>query len=159
MHINEFRQLQQDGASFNQFQLIMACRRKFLNAANLLELHSPMLEKLNSFSVDAPIDIHPLLDPFSILAERYIEEYFSPQKNLFPALEQEQDVKWGHYYHQVLMPHLLANDDIVRNVLRAVRAIPSKKPQEAVIALKQHFIEMTFPEMPPPWAPENIFNY
>lgn len=95
MHIDEFRLLQQNGASFNQFQLIMACRRKFLNAANLLELHSPTLEKLNSFGVDAPIDIHPLLDPFFVLAERYIEEYFSPQKSLFPALEQEQDVKWG----------------------------------------------------------------
>ena len=56
MHIDEFREFQRQGATHDVFSLVMTCRRKFLNAAQLLELRSDAISKLASFGVDAPVD-------------------------------------------------------------------------------------------------------
>ena len=63
MHIDEFRSFQREGATHNVFSLVMTCRRKFLNAARLLELRGDAIDKLASFGVDAPVDVWPLLGP------------------------------------------------------------------------------------------------
>jgi hypothetical protein len=159
MHIDEFREFQREGATYNLASLVMACRRKFLNAARLLEVRSQVIDRLSSFGVDAGVDPWPLLGPFTVLAERYVERFFSPQDNLFQDPMERQDEKWGKYFHHVLVPHLLTNDEVVRNVLRAVRALPSQQPEQAAIALSQYFAETTLPETRPLWAPEDIVDY
>jgi hypothetical protein len=156
MHIDEFRKFQRQGATHDVFSLVMTCRRKFLNAARLLELRSDAISKLGSFGVDAPVDVWPLLTPFSVLTERYATQLFSPQESLFQVPSEKQDEKWGHH---ILVPHLIASDEVVRNVLRAVRALPSQHPEQAAVALSQHFTEMTLPDTSPPWAPEDAVDY
>lgn len=159
MHIDEFREFQRQGATHDVFSLVMTCRRKFLNAAQLLELRSDAISKLASFGVDAPVDVWPLLTPFSVLTERYATQLFSPQESLFQVPSEKQDEKWGRYFHHILVPHLIASDEVVRNVLRAVRALPSRHPEQAAVTLGQHFAEMTLPETRPPWAPEDAVDY
>ena len=105
MHIDEFREFQREGATYNLASLVMACRRKFLNAARLLEVRSQVIDRLSSFGVDAGVDPWPLLGPFTVLAERYVERFFSPQDNLFQDPMERQDEKWGKYFHHVLVPH------------------------------------------------------
>ena len=109
--------------------------------------------------MDAPVDVWPLLTPFSVLTERYATQLFSPQESLFQVPSEKQDEKWGRYFHQILVPHLIASDEVVRNVLRAVRALPSQHPEQAAVALSQHFTEMTLPDTSPPWAPEDAVDY
>ena len=104
MHIDEFRSFQREGATHNVFNLVMTCRRKFLNAARLLELRSDAMDELASFGVDAPVDVWPLPGPFSVLPERYTTQFFSPQENLFQEPSEKQDQKWGKYFHHVLVP-------------------------------------------------------
>jgi hypothetical protein len=67
MHIDEFREFQRQGATHDVFSLVMTCRRKFLNAAQLLELRSDAISKLASFGVDAPVDciFQPIVDGIS----------------------------------------------------------------------------------------------
>lgn len=108
-----------------------------------------------SFGVKAPLDHGALLAPMAVLAERYVEQFFSPQEDLPLEPGQQQDEKWDRYFHHVLLPHLLADDDAVRDVLRAVRALPSQEPAQAAAALRHLFTEMTLPETQPLWAPEN----
>ena len=45
------------------------------------------------------------------------------RKCCFRAGRQE-DERWSRYFHHVLLPHLLQNDELVRNVLRAVTRCP-----------------------------------
>ena len=159
MHIDEFRSFQRESAPHNVFSLVMTCRRKFLNAARLLELRGDAIDKLASFDVEAPVDVWPLIGPFSALTERYATQLFLPQESLFQEPSEKQDEKWGKYFHHVLVPQLIASDEVVRNVLRAVRALPSRQPAQATVALSQHFAEMTLPQTRPPWGPEDQVDY
>jgi hypothetical protein len=159
MHVDEFRRYQREGATANLFSLVMSCRRKFLNAARLLELNSNYIESLSDFGVSDTVDLWPLLNPFIDLTERYVEHFFSSQDNLFHLHMERQDEQWSKYFHQILIPHLLANDEVVRNILRAVRALPSKNPDDAVISLNHYFKETTLPETAPAWDPEDFSGY
>ena len=155
MHIDELRATQRERAASMLRTLIMACQRKFLKAAHLLEIRSPTLDALASFGVRALVDHEPLLAPMAVLAERYVEHFFSPQGDLALEPGQRQDEKWDRYFHHVLLPHLLADDGAVRDVLRAVRALPSREAGQAASALHHLFTEMTLPETQPLWAHEN----
>jgi hypothetical protein len=104
MHIDEFRKFQREGATSNLVSLVMTCRRKFLNAARLLEVRTTAIVRLSSFGLDAAADNWPLLGPFTVLAERYVERFFSPQDSLFRDPMERQDEKWGKYFHHVLVP-------------------------------------------------------
>lgn len=148
------RQRQREAALSHLYSLAMACRRRFLRAADLLELRGPVFEKLTGFGVRESIDLWPLLRPFEVLAERYNAVFYSPQGDLFATPADAQDAKWSRYFYVALMPQLLNDDEIVRNVLRALRAIPSDDPREAAVALGQHFSEMTLPQTEPRWASE-----
>lgn len=84
-----------------------------------------------------------------MVCDRYTDAFISPQANLFHDPADAQDEKWGRYFHHVLMPYLLLEDEFVRNVLRAMMAIPCQNPQLARDALVQHMAEMTLPETRP----------
>jgi hypothetical protein len=158
VHVDDFREMQRAGAMPCLSSLFDACRRKFLNAANLLEVRSPAIERLRSVGSDTRIDLWPLLNPFMVLAERYVVAFFSPQDSLFPTPGGKEDERWSRYFHHVLLPHLLQHDELVRNVLRAVHALPGNDPQSAASAIAQFFAEMTLPETAPLWAPESILD-
>lgn len=155
MHIDEFRAYQSQYATQNLVSLVMTCRRKFLKAAHLLEVRNDVIDKLTSFGMDARVDVAPLSGPFHVLAERYAEQFFTSQKHLFPLPGDAEDEKWSRYFYRILVPYLVTDDETVRNVLRAVYAIASRQPAQAVAALQQHFTELTLPTSPPILFPED----
>lgn len=156
MHIDELRAFQRAGAIQNLHSLVMTCRGRFLEAAKLLELRSETIDKLASFGLKASVDLWPLLVPFNVLTERYVEQFYTPQLSLFPGPGEKQDEKWGRYFYHALVPHLIASDEVVRSVLRAVRALPCRQPDQATTALSHYFMEMTLPDTRPIWAPECV---
>jgi hypothetical protein len=103
--------------------------------------------------------LRPLLAPFDVLSERYAGHFFSPQRSLFEVPSEKQDAQWSKYFYHIMIPRLLLGDDVVRNVLRSVRALPSQHPEHAATALIQHFEEMALPEKKSRWAPENAIDY
>jgi hypothetical protein len=154
MNVDDFQQAQRSNAAQNLHALFMSCRRKFLNAARLLELRGAAIENLRECGHKS-VDLWPLMNMYSVVCDRYTDAFFSPQAKLFANPADAQDEKWGRYFHHVLVPHLLLEDEFVRNVLRAMMAIPCKNPQLARDALVQHVSEMTLPETRPLWAPED----
>ena len=149
MHIDEFRLRQQQTAARDISSLVMSCRRKYLLAAHLLELQSPELAALTAFGVDSGIEAGPLMQPFAVLAEMYVERFFTSQIDLLPETTQSQDEKWGSYLFGVLIPTLLNDDEAVRNILRAVGALPSEQGRHsAAAALCERFSEMSLPVGP-----------
>lgn len=149
---DDFRRAQQGSAAHDVYALFMACRRRFLNAASLLEVDGAEFEMLQELGYQT-VDLQPLMSMHSAICERYIEAFRSPQGSLFDSLEDEPELKWGHYFHHVLLPHLLLEDGVVRNVLRAMMAIPCRHPRRASEALVQHVSEMTLPKTRPRWEP------
>lgn len=157
MNVDDFQQAQRSNAAQNLHALFMSCRRKFLNAARLLELRGAEIENLREWGYKS-VDLWPLMNMYSVVCDRYTDAFYSPQAKLFANPADAQDEKWGRYFHHVLVPHLLLEDEFVRNVLRAMMAIPCKSPQLARDALVQHVSEMTLPETRPPWAPEDAID-
>jgi hypothetical protein len=60
------------------------------------------IERLRSVGTDTRIDLWLLLNPFMVLAERYVAAFFSPQEVLFPAPGGKEDERWSRYFHHVL---------------------------------------------------------
>ena len=149
MHVDEFRTCQSQYATQNLVSLVMTCRHKFLKAAHLLEVRNDVIDKLTAFGIHARVDVAPLSGPFHVLAERYAEQFFTSQKSLFPLPGDAEDEKWDRYFYQILVPYLVTDAGTVRNILRAVHALPSHQPAQAVAALQQHFTELTLPTPSP----------
>jgi hypothetical protein len=158
-YIDELRRAQREGMASNVAHCVTAARRKYLNAANLPQLGGAAIERLRALGTSAPIDAWPLFASFTVLSERYIERFFSPQGDLIATPKDKPDEKWGRYFYFVLLPHLLRNDDVVLDALRAVRALPCSRPDKAAEALVHHFTEMTMPESEPAWAPEDLIDH
>ena len=159
MHVDDLRRIQREAATANLYGLVVSCRGQFLEAADLLEWRSAAIERLREAGVVESIDLWPLYGAYTVLSERYIAEFFSPQESLFFDPTEMQDAKWSSYFHHHLVPQLLRNHDVVRNVLRAVRLLPCNDPQAAATALTQCFTELNLPQTAPVWAPEAIRDY
>lgn len=155
MDIAEFRLMQKREAVSKMTGLVRSAQYKFICAANLLELRNPVIDRVRHFAANERFSIWPLLEPYEVISERYAQNIFSSQRLLFPTPNSSADEKWWHYFHHRLTPHLLEDDNVVRNVLRSVYALPCVSPSAAAKALTQHFTEMTLPETKPIWAAEN----
>lgn len=67
------------------------------------------------------------MQPFAVLADMYVERFFTPQVDLLAETTQSQDERWVRYLFGVLIPTLLNDDEVLRNILRAVGAVPSRQ--------------------------------
>lgn len=72
-----------------------------------------MIHRLAELGVMEPIDVSPILGPFEVLAERYVDRFFSPQGDLLASSSSTQDALWTRYFYQVLIPFLVSNDEVV----------------------------------------------
>lgn len=158
MHVDDLRRIQREAATANLYGLVVSCRGRFVEAADLLEWRSAAIERLREAGVVERIDLWPLYAAYTVLSERYIAEFFSPQEALFFDPTEMQDAKWSSYFHHCLVPQLLRNHDVVRNVLRSVRLLPCNDPQAAATSLSQCFTEVALPQTAPAWAPEDMRN-
>ena len=139
MHVDDLRRIQREAATANLYGLVASCRGRFVEAADLLEWRSAAIERLREAGVVESIDLWPLYGAYTVLSERYIAEFFSPQESLFFDPTEMQDAKWSSYFHHHLVPQLPCND-----------------PQAAATALTQCFTELNLPQTAPMWAPEAI---
>ena len=133
--------------------LVQACRHRFVTAAALLEWQTPTVAAVARLGVRSPVDMWPLMAAYSLLCERYIASFWSPQRSLSRSPGDEPDERWCAYFYKQAIPALVDRDDVVRNILRAVGSLPCRSPQEAAQALCQTIEEMTLPDCLPGWAP------
>ena len=132
----------------------MLCRARFVQSADLVGLHSPVIKALRSYGYQAGLDVSPLFPAWQKLCDRYVAERYNPQISLFGDHATEQTAAWYHFIYHELFPQLVREDEFVRNVLRALAALPCRCQTEAVVALRQYFREITMPSDSPPWAAE-----
>lgn len=145
MDIQELVALQRDNAAACMNSLSMAGRRKYLHAAHLLEITGPAIDRLANFGGSERIDHSSVLSALAVLTTRYNETFFTSQQPLFGEIEIDPFEKWMRYFHGTLVPFFLADDGIVRNVLRATDGLASRSMGSAADALRHEFVEMHLP--------------
>lgn len=148
-----------EGSTESLGSLVNACRRRFLAAADLLEWRSPPLDQLRELGISSPINVWPLVPAYDLIGQRYIEALYQPQRNLFPRGGGEPDEEWWRYFHHVLVPWLLREDAVVRDILRAVGGLPAQGSLPAADAVRHFVAEWTLPSTQPPWAPEDEMQH
>jgi len=131
--------------------LLTRSEMRFLNAANLINLRGPVIERLRRAMSDRQTDLTPLLPVWRLICERYRDDLYDPQASLFEDHRHEILERWRKFVHWELFPALLREDEFVRNVLRAVELLPSHSPAKAIDALLHHIAEIDLPCGVPPW--------
>jgi len=153
MDVEDLKKVQLERANIEISCLISACRLRFLNAALLLELFGPRIDVLQDLGIKKSYNFQFLVEPYSILCDKYIQDVYSSQGHLFKIQSAEND--WLEYFYEKLMPCLISNNEVVRNILRSLGALPCKNPSDADNALIQYFSLMTMPGNLPLWAPKD----
>jgi hypothetical protein len=151
MRIEELVEIQNKNAAINLHELFMSCWRRFRDAARLVELSGPGTRQLEDFGY-SPVNLSPLMPMYKILCNRYATLSFTGQEPIFPTLADTPDVQWTRYYHFALVPRLVENDELVRNVLRVMTVISCKDIDQVSETLAKQAMEMVLPTEVPTWT-------
>jgi hypothetical protein len=151
---DELAQLQREQSSQMLFSLAMSCRRRFLLSADLVGMRGAAVDKLRAFGVRESVDLAPLIPAWRCLCERYLTARYDPQLGLFEDHRTQVETGWERFVYHELLPELVRNDDLVRNVLRSLGGLPCQSRGQAASAVYQYILEMVLPAEAPPWAPE-----
>ncbi len=134
--------------------LAMICRARFVRSADLVCMRSPSIDGVRAFGYRDRVDVSPLLGAWNVICERYLVERYNAQLALLPDLRIDEPVGWTRFMYYELFPSLVRDDELVRNILRALGVLPCTSPESAADAVHSSLLNMVLPSDPPPWAPE-----
>lgn len=158
MHIEIFRQAALENIELDLSHLIKRSCDRFLRAASLLEIRGPVIKNLQAFYCEK-INYESLLRPHNIIIQRYINEIYSPQLDLIDAAESEGNWKWHKFFYYQFIPLVLSDNEALKNILRAAKAIPSSDFSQNIDSLCQIYSDLTLPDTQPLWAKECNYNF
>jgi hypothetical protein len=132
--------LQTDTAS-----LIESARRRYLEAATLLEIRSPSVERLEDPAWMEGVRPWMAFRAVETFQSRYAENLYTPQIGLWDSVDEGQDVRWVKYLHHELKPALLQRPEFVRTLLRCVGLIPGASAADSEVELSLFAREVAMP--------------
>ncbi|MBU2548012.1 MAG: hypothetical protein KKB20_06370 [Proteobacteria bacterium] len=154
MNPEELARYQQEESVPALYSFAMQCRRRFLRSADLVGMRGPVIENLRQLGVREPMELRLLIPAWRCLCERYLSERYDRQMTLFEDFYTHVQKDWECFVYHEVLPNLLLDDELVRNVLRAIGGLPSKSPEEAASMVHHYISELAFPGSPQPWDPE-----
>lgn len=155
MTCNELAQYQHDQTSGILYSLVMSCRERFLRSADLVQLRVPAVTELRQFGATERIDVSALIPAWQHLCARYLSECYDPQMSFFDDHRDRETTRWDQFAYSKLLPMLIGDDEVVRNVLRATGGLPCRARLEAAQCLDLYIGELSLPSLRPPWSSEN----
>ena len=156
MTVEEFSGLQHEDGRRALSSLLHDCIRRFLAAGSLVGLDGPVFKSLRDARYEGNVDLTLLFPAWEVICARYRQERFDQQASLFKDHRVESLERWGQFLHWELFPHLLRENEFVRNVLRAAGLLPCGSKDQAASALSHHLKEMSLPSGRPLWDPAEI---
>lgn len=145
MNIAQLERLQEEWAQPALGSLVQSCRRRYLRAANLLQVRNDEVSRLRGASPEGGADLSPLLPFWSTDCSRYRKEAFDPQEDLFREHGVEIRARWRGFVYQELWPMLYREAECVRNVLRGIGLLRSLSSTAAVAALVRFVEDLELP--------------
>ena len=135
-------------------RLVSSCRRRYLDSAALLQIESPSVQDLRDSEKWHAIDLRPLSPFYEVICRRYRDEQHDPQIPLGGLATDAFLHAWTGFFHHRLLPLLVWDAGFVRNVLRALRALPWIDREDPIEAILFHCREMALPNVPEPHDPD-----
>lgn len=120
-------------------------RHRFLQSADLLGLPVSGNPDFSRPRHDERVDLSPLFPFWSELCRRYHDEVFDAQMGLLDRTSEAEE--WSQYLYWALIPSLVEDNPIARNVMQALGLHRGSKSDEAaklLVILAKEF------RMPPP---------
>lgn len=148
MDVHQLRHEQGTHVASHLAALYQVCARRYVDAANLLEIGGPVIEGVRQ-SLYETTDLKPLLPLFRRVCERYNDEVYSPQTELWGSEQNDAFMLWSRYFHHHFVPAFVSENRTVRDVLRAMRKLPCDDPLLAGEALVAEVANMTLPDLLP----------
>lgn len=135
--------------------LAIRCCTRFARAADLVQLRDAEIAKLRRMGHSEPIGTTLLYPAWRRLCARFLDERYDAQLALFGKnLAEHRAERFREFVYWELFPVLEEENELVRNVLRAVGGLPCTSKQDAADAVLQYFEEMTLPSARPRWTQE-----
>lgn len=119
------------------------CRSKYLRAAYLVGLRSEEIGHLERCT-SSDFELIHLNAAWECLCKHYMAECYDPQLLLFEDFNAKTTGAWVSFFENELLPKVLDDDDLVRNILCAVGGLPCESPQNAGLLVYSYIKEMTF---------------
>lgn len=161
LSIRELEIEQRASAGRNLGRLISDCIYRYLNASELLQLDEPIFQEMRSF-LGSGFSTLPLDPLYRVICERYNNEVYCSQMEMWVKPELDALTRWSQYYHGQCVPRFVSQDDWARNILCVMRLIPCLSPDQALESLIYKASDMTMPNQSPPWisdgAPEFFYK-
>jgi len=127
--------------------LIRACRRRYRDAASLLEVRPPGIERMERLDWDEGLQPWLAYRAVQVFQSRYAQSLFSSQLDLWPSPSSGADARWSAYLSNQLIPALLQRDDFVRGLLRCVGLLPAASQLDWQGALETYAREFPMPSI------------
>jgi hypothetical protein len=146
--VRRLRETQEKNFQQDFAHLAQLCKDRYLPAARLTEADESEIERVARLGLDMRIDVNELRDAASAIWERCVQMYDRPQQgNLFTGWPDHPDTLWNRYFYKKLAPELVLDDEVVRQVLRAVRALSSEPFRSPVQDLRARLLEISIPNI------------
>ncbi len=151
----EFARAQREWTIPALSSLVRRCIDRYLGAVRLLQIRGEPAGVLEHARREGGLDLGPLLPFWNAVCDRYRSERYDAQGELFGDEVKARLDAWSRFVYHELFPALCREDEIVRNVLRAVALLPSRARRGAAEALVRYAEDMALPEGLPIWDPAN----
>ena len=129
--------------------LVEQSRERFRTAADLLNLPMSDRQIYERPLPDERVDLGPLVLFWNALCRRYADEIYDAQLNLLERPENHEAESWSQYLYWALIPALVTDNAVARNVMRAIGAHVSQSPEDAARTLETLAKDLRLPAPPP----------
>ena len=129
--------------------LVEQSRERFRTAADLLNLPMPDKQIYERPLPDERVELGPLVMFWNALCRRYADEIYDAQLNLLERPDNHEAESWSQYLYWALIPVLVADNAVAKNVMQAIGAHVSQSPEDAARTLVTLAKELRLPAPPP----------
>ena len=153
MNLDELAGYQRDSAISDLMSLAQECATRFNRALTLFGVDSR--GHRGAMTMEQSVLI--LIPPWDRLCGRYrvvIHGEKSGQMRLLADLDSNSHELWKSFVRHELFPTLLRDDELIRNVMFAVRLLPCDSIARAVDSVEGYFTGFPFSNLLPPWVSE-----
>jgi hypothetical protein len=87
-----------------------------------------------------------LMPCYNVLCARYIKELKDPQIKLFPTENLDPVREWEYWYFRRFRPKILTNEIFIQKLLKSIKLVYSRKPDEDLENLLQEMLKVEIRE-------------
>ena len=144
--VDDLRETQKKNFAQDFSHLVVMCGRRFVSSAVWLDVEKSEIDKVAAIGTTERVELGALHWAATEIWERIVRIYDQPQQgDLFNGWPDAPETLWNRYFYRDLVPALVLDDEVVRNLLNAVGALTVKARVDACEAVRQRFAKVLLP--------------